>query len=325
MLKINPNTEFNIGLCLSGFGHVVLISCVLLGGFFVSKNSLPPSLITKVSIISEKEFRTKLFLEQEEFLKAKVPSVPKSTEEPALITLKLNNTEVKINGAQLVDDESTSLIILNSVDTKSGDVKNNKLNLNKVSEKSELVLNESSLNKPLLLQRDTKIMNPGERKSLFVSEMLKPLLTKPVAEEDASLQSSGELYQNLPVIKISDKIIKEAFENDMPNDPVVKKMLQGILEPAVGECFSLGLGRQDISKADILVSFSLREDGKPIISSINFESFSGDDYMTASKLFDVARRAIIRCGLNGYQLPNSKYNYWKNVEARFNLKGMSLK
>ena len=288
MLKINPNTEFNIGLCLSGFGHVVLISCVLLGGFFVSKNSLPPSLITKVSIISEKEFRTKLFLEQEEFLKAKVPSVPKSTEEPALVTLKLNNTEVKINGAQLVDDES-------------------------------------SLNKPLLLQRDTKIMNPGERKSLFVSEMLKPLLTKPVAEEDASLQSSGELYQNLPVIKISDKIIKEAFENDMPNDPVVKKMLQGILEPAVGECFSLGLGRQDISKADILVSFSLREDGKPIISSINFESFSGDDYMTASKLFDVARRAIIRCGLNGYQLPNSKYNYWKNVEARFNLKGMSLK
>lgn len=288
MLKINPNTEFNIGLCLSGFGHVVLISCVLLGGLFVSKNSLPPSLITKVSIISEKEFRTKLFVEREEFLKAKVPLVPKSTEEPALITLKLNNTEVKIDGEQLVDDES-------------------------------------SLSNPLLLQRDTKIMTAKERKSLFASEMLKPLLTKPVAEDDASLQSSGELYQNLPVIKISDKIIKEAFENDMPNDPVVKKMLQGILEPAVGECFSLGLGRQDISNADILVSFSLRENGKPIISSINFESFSGDDYMTASKLFDVARRAIIRCGLNGYQLPNSKYNYWKTVEARFNLKGMSLK
>ena len=122
-------------------------------------------------------------------------------------------------------------------------------------------------------------------------------------------------------------LIKEAFENDSSNDLVEKKMLQGILEPAVGECFKFDLVGQepDILKADILVSFSLKENGKPIISSISFDSFSGGDYMTASKLFDAARRAIIRCGLKGYQLPKSKYSYWKNVEARFNLKGMSLK
>jgi len=74
-----------------------------------------------------------------------------------------------------------------------------------------------------------------------------------------------------------------------------------------------------------LVSFSLKKNGKPIISSINFESFLGGDYMTFSKSFDAARSAIIRCGLKGYQLPNSKYIYWKKVEAGFNLKGMSLK
>lgn len=302
MLSTNLKTAFNVGLCLSGFGHVVLISCALFGGFFISKSLPLAPLITKVSIISEKDFKTKVILERERFLKAQGSSVER------------HNTE--INNKKLLDGESTSLIIPNGTDTKSTVVKDNKLNLKKVSEKSEL------------LQREAGALNPSlDRTSLFESEILEPLITKSVAKEDNILQRNREFFQNLPVIKISDKIIKEAFENDISNDLVVKKMLKGILEPAVGECFNFGLAGQEpnILKADILVSFSLRENGKPIISSISFESFSGSDYMTASKLFDAARRAIIRCGLKGYQLPNSKYSYWKNVEARFNLKGMSLK
>ena len=210
---------------------------------------------------------------------------------------------------------------------KSRDLSEVELNLKKDLEKPGLMLSDSSLNDVLLGKRETKTVLPAERKTLFESETLKPLLTDLLSKEEASLQSSKELYQNLPVIKISDEIIKEAFENDSSNDLVEKKMLQGILEPAVGECFNFDLVGQepDILKADILVSFSLKENGKPIISSISFDSFSGGDYMTASKLFDAARRAIIRCGLKGYQLPKSKYSYWKNVEARFNLKGMSLK
>ena len=227
----------------------------------------------------------------------------------------------------MVGDESTSEIISNSVGIKSRDLSKVELNLKKDLEKPGLMLSDSSLNDVLLGKRETKTVLPAERKTLFVSETLKPLVTDLLSKEEASLQSSKELYQNLPVIKISDEIIKEAFENDSSNDLVEKKMLQGILEPAVGECFNFDLVGQepDILKADILVSFSLKENGKPIISSISFDSFSGGDYMTASKLFDAARRAIIRCGLKGYQLPKSKYSYWKNVEARFNLKGMSLK
>ena len=292
---MNSITNFSIGLWLSGFGHAVLISSVLLGGFFGSKilAPIPTSLTIKARFLSEKEY----------------------------------NTKIGVNGEQLVGDESTSEIISNSVGIKSRDLSKVELNLKKDLEKPGLMLSDSSLNDVLLGKRETKTVLPAERKTLFESETLKPLLTDLLSKEEASLQSSKELYQNLPVIKISDEIIKEAFENDSSNDLVEKKMLQGILEPAVGECFNFDLVGQepDILKADILVSFSLKENGKPIISSISFDSFSGGDYMTASKLFDAARRAIIRCGLKGYQLPNSKYSYWKNVEARFNLKGMSLK
>jgi len=305
----------------------MLISSVLVGSFFGSKIlvPIPTSLTTKVSFLSEKEFSAKLFLERDEFLKVTAISELQSTNGSALISLKHNNTKIGVNSDQLVDDESTSEIISNSVEIKSRELSDVELNLNMVSEKPELMLSDSSLNDVLLWKRETKTVSPAERKTLFLSETLKPLLTEPLSKEEASLQSSKELYQNLPVIKISDKIIKEAFENDMSNDLGVKKMLQGILEPAVEKCYNRERISQDILNTNILVSFSLKENGKPIISSINFESFSGGDYMTASKLFDAARSAIIRCGLKGYQLPNGQYSYWKKVEARFNLKGMSLK
>jgi len=326
---MNSSTDFSIGLWLSGFGHAVLISSVLVGSFFGSKilAPIPTSLTTKARFLSEKEYSAKLFLGRDESLKVTAISELQSTDGSALISLKHNNTKIGVNGEQLVGDESTSEIISNSVGIKSRDLSEVELNLKKDLEKPGLMLSDSSLNDVLSGKRETKTVLPAERKTLFESETLKPLLTDLLSKEEASLQSSKELYQNLPVIKISDEIIKEAFENDSSNDLVEKKMLQGILEPAVGECFNFDLVGQepDILKADILVSFSLKENGKPIISSISFDSFSGGDYMTASKLFDAARRAIIRCGLKGYQLPKSKYSYWKNVEARFNLKGMSLK
>ena len=41
--------------------------------------------------------------------------------------------------------------------------------------------------------------------------------------------------------------------------------------------------------------------------------------------FEAARRAIIRCGSNGYDLPREKYGQWQNIEMTFNPEKMRIK
>jgi hypothetical protein len=42
-------------------------------------------------------------------------------------------------------------------------------------------------------------------------------------------------------------------------------------------------------------------------------------------MFEVARRAIIRCGKGGYPLPPEKYAQWKELELVFDPSGMRLR
>jgi len=39
-------------------------------------------------------------------------------------------------------------------------------------------------------------------------------------------------------------------------------------------------------------------------------------------VFETARRAIIRCGADGFPLPVEKYGQWREIEMTFNPEGM---
>jgi hypothetical protein len=41
--------------------------------------------------------------------------------------------------------------------------------------------------------------------------------------------------------------------------------------------------------------------------------------------FDAARRAIIRCGAKGFDLPAEKYAQWREVEMTFNPESMRIR
>ena len=41
--------------------------------------------------------------------------------------------------------------------------------------------------------------------------------------------------------------------------------------------------------------------------------------------YEAARRAIIRCGAKGFQLPPEKYEQWRNIEMEFNPERMRIK
>ena len=45
----------------------------------------------------------------------------------------------------------------------------------------------------------------------------------------------------------------------------------------------------------------------------------------AQQAFEAARRAIIRCGVSGFDLPAEKYDQWQEIEMTFNPEQMRIK
>ncbi len=63
-------------------------------------------------------------------------------------------------------------------------------------------------------------------------------------------------------------------------------------------------------------------DRRPVVDSMRMiESFGGDEN-AARQAFETARRAIIRCGVDGLTVPVRKYNSWKYIRMTFNFENM---
>ena len=53
--------------------------------------------------------------------------------------------------------------------------------------------------------------------------------------------------------------------------------------------------------------------------------FGTKDIAAALQAYEAARRAIIRCGTNGFDLPQESYDRWRQIELVFNPEGMRLR
>lgn len=93
----------------------------------------------------------------------------------------------------------------------------------------------------------------------------------------------------------------------------------------VGRCWILGALSTNAMQSKVVVRFELNRDGTPDIGSIRMTGFEGGTAAGAKKAYETARRAIIRCGKNGYNLPTDKYEQWKIVNITFNPENMRLK
>ena len=67
----------------------------------------------------------------------------------------------------------------------------------------------------------------------------------------------------------------------------------------------------------VVVGFDLTLDGKPEIESVEMLSYRDGTEAAANQAFRAARRAIIRCGAYGFDLPDEKYDHWRRVEMTF--------
>ena len=97
------------------------------------------------------------------------------------------------------------------------------------------------------------------------------------------------------------------------------------LRVAVQACWNVGSLSSDALLTTVTVAVSVAQDGIPDVTSIRMIGFKGGTEASARQAYEAARRAIIRCGAKGFQLPPEKYEQWRNIEMEFNPERMRIK
>lgn len=97
------------------------------------------------------------------------------------------------------------------------------------------------------------------------------------------------------------------------------------LRVAVQGCWNVGSLSSAAQQVTVTLWVTLSPEGKPDATSIRLLSSSGGDKAAVSHAYEAARRAIIRCGLKGYDLPKDKYAQWREIEMTFNPERMRIK
>jgi len=110
-----------------------------------------------------------------------------------------------------------------------------------------------------------------------------------------------------------------------PTGPPLTGGEKDALRVAVSRCWNVGSLSSAALQTTVVVSVSMTPDGKPVNGSIRMLSSSGGSDANARRAYETARRAIIRCGGNGFDLPSEKYSQWQEIEMTFNPERMRIR
>ena len=100
---------------------------------------------------------------------------------------------------------------------------------------------------------------------------------------------------------------------------------QDALRVAIKKCWNLGALSSEAMRTTVTIYVALGQDGTPDLGSLALIGSEGGSAESANKMFEVARRAIARCGKSGFPLPPEKYETWKELELVFDPDGMRLR
>jgi len=111
-------------------------------------------------------------------------------------------------------------------------------------------------------------------------------------------------------------------------EPSGRRMTRGerdALRIAVSQCWNVGSLSSEALRTEVVVGVTLSREGVPDIGSIRLLSSTGGSDSSAKQAYEAARRAIIRCGSRGFDLPADKYAQWRDIEMTFNPEGMRIR
>jgi len=118
--------------------------------------------------------------------------------------------------------------------------------------------------------------------------------------------------------------LAEALSEE-PSGPPLTLGEKDAMRVAVAKCWNVGSLSTDALQTVVVVGFSLNADGTVISNSLRLLESSGGAPGAERQAYDAARRAILRCGTKGYDLPADKYAQWQDIEITFNPERMRIK
>lgn len=110
-----------------------------------------------------------------------------------------------------------------------------------------------------------------------------------------------------------------------PSGPPLTQGEKEGLRVAVSSCWNVGSLSSEALRTIVVVGFSVAQDGKPDAGSIRLLSSTGGSGQAERQAYEAARRAIIRCGGKGFDLPPEKYAQWRDIEITFNPERMRIR
>ena len=89
----------------------------------------------------------------------------------------------------------------------------------------------------------------------------------------------------------------------------------------VSNCWSVNVGSR-AANVTVTIAMEMQPDGKVVASSLELIGFEGGNQSDANVAFQAGRRAILRCQKGGYDLPEEKYDQWRNIKLTFDANSM---
>ncbi|WP_340301468.1 hypothetical protein [Roseobacter sp. HKCCD5988] len=123
---------------------------------------------------------------------------------------------------------------------------------------------------------------------------------------------------------VADAVSAPATPSVPSGPPLSSGEVDGLIAD-VRACWNVGALSSDAQRTIVTISVTLGQDGRPDAGSIRMIDSSGGSDASVSQAFEAGRRAILRCGANGFNLPPEKYDQWQTIEMVFNPEQMRLR
>lgn len=123
---------------------------------------------------------------------------------------------------------------------------------------------------------------------------------------------------------IAGALAEATGEASRPSGPPMTGGERDAFRLSVQRCWVVDVG-SEAANVTVVVGFSMTPDGRVVDNDVRQVEASGGSDTAINTAFQAARRAILRCGASGFDLPVDKYDQWRDIEITFNPEGMRLR
>lgn len=332
------------GYYISGSAHAGIIIWLLFGGLFLRAEDAPTLENTQVSLLTSEEFAA---LSPPE-LPPETGAQPNSPETPTPEAPEplAPDAPVQPSAPTAVDDQAPSVLetpeplevpLAPLAPTASPRPSQRVAPQPVVNEAPEVAVDDipqeatESVDEPAQIPEPAPEVEqttaPEEASDRIVAEAPEPPASAPTRSarpparperpQPTTEPTPTPSTQNADIMAALNEANAAPVTQSAPSGPPLSAGEKDALRLSVSECWNVGTLSSEALRTTVVVGLDMGIDAKPDNASLRLISFSGGGQAAANQAYEAARRAVIRCGAKGFDLPAEKYDHWKEIEITF--------